>query len=469
MNILNKFSWYEYLIIKNNLADYSPTKGCIIYKPYGLNIWNNIKKILNKKIINLKYKNIYFPLFINNTIFKKNFKHNKGFLKEKIYIIINKKKYIIRPTSESIIWYKYKKYIKSYKKFPILLNQWSNIIRWEKKNKFFLRNNEFLLQEAHSGHINKKNALKEIKKIILLYKYFFKKYISIYTISGLKTKSEKFSGAVFTTTIETFNKKNKFIQIATIHYLGKNFSIPYKVKYINKYNEYKYIYNNSWGTSTRILGSLIMIHSDKYGLIIPPKIAPIKIIIIPIWSNSIKINIKIYKIILFIKNKLKLNNLSYKYDYKNYYSIKKKFIKYEKKGIPIRITIGEKELLNKTIEVFRRDKYMKYNIYYKKFIKNIIKTLNKIQKNLYLKHKLSFKKNIINIKNIKNITNKKKKKIILTYWDGLKNTEKYIKKKTSLSIRCVFYKNLYNYKKIYKKCVFSKKKTFIKIILAKSY
>ncbi|WXB47299.1 MAG: aminoacyl--tRNA ligase-related protein [Candidatus Shikimatogenerans sp. Tmey] len=461
-----KNKWYEELIIKNNLADYSSTKGCIIIKPYGYNIWNNIKNKLNNKIINLKYKNIYFPLLINNKIFKKNLIHNNGFKKEKIYIKINKNKYILRPTSESIIWYKYKKYIKSYKNLPILLNQWVNIIRWEKKNKFFLRNNEFILQEAHSGHKNKKKSLKEIKKIIIFYKLFFKKYLSLYTISGIKPKSDKFSGAVFTTTIETFNK-NKSIQLATIHYLGKNFSIPYKVKYINKYNKYKYIYCNSWGISTRLIGSIITNHSDKHGLIIPPKIAPIKIIIIIIWNNILKNNIKIYKYFLYIINILKKYNISYIYNLSKL-SLKKKFIKYEKKGIPIRITIGFKEFLEKKIEIFRRDKYIKKNINYLILIKYIKHLLNKIQKNLYLKNKLLIKKNLTFIKNFKNI-NKKNNKIFITYWDGSKNSEKKIKKISNLSIRSILYKNLYNYKKKYKTCIYSKKKTFIKIILSKSY
>ncbi|XBT18734.1 MAG: aminoacyl--tRNA ligase-related protein [Candidatus Shikimatogenerans sp. Tcar] len=462
-----KNKWYETLIIKNNLADYSSTKGCIIIKPYGYNIWNNIKKNLNKKIINIKYKNIYFPLLINNNIFKKYLIHKNGFKKEKINIKIHKNKYILRPTSESIIWYKYKKYIKSYKNLPILLNQWVNTIRWEKKNKFFLRNNEFILQEAHSGYKNKKYCLKEIKKIIILYKLFFKKYLSLYTISGIKPKSDKFFGAIFTISIETFNKKNKSIQLATIHYLGKNFSKIYNVKYINKYNKYKYIYNNSWGISTRLIGAIIINHSDKYGLIIPPKIAPIKIIIILIWNNNIKINIKIYKYFIYIKNILKKYNITYKYNL-NKLSPKKKFIKYEKKGIPIRITIGKKEFYKKKIEIFSRDNFKKKSICYKILIKYIINLLNKIQKRLYLKNKIYIKKNIINVKNIKNI-NKNNNKIISTYWDGSKKSEKNIKKISKLSIRCINYNNLYNYKKIYKKCIYSKKKTFIKIYLSKSY
>ncbi|XBT18418.1 MAG: aminoacyl--tRNA ligase-related protein [Candidatus Shikimatogenerans sp. Tduv] len=458
---------YEKLIIKNNLANYSSTKGCIIIKSYGLNIWNNIKKELNKKILYIKYKNLYYPLLINNNILKKNNIHYKGFIKEKIYTKINKNKYIIRPTSESIIWNKYK--IKSYKSLPILLNIWSNVIRWEKKNKFFLRNNEFFLQEAHSGHKNKYYALKEIKKILYIYKNFFKKYLALYTKSGLKSKSDKFSGAVFTLSLETFTPNNKSIQIATIHYLGKNFSIPNNIKYLNNKNKYKYIFSNSWGTSTRLIGAITMIHSDKYGLIIPPKIAPIKIIIIPIWNNFFKFNIKIFKFVNLIKYKLKKHNISYKIDFNYKISLKKKFIKYEKKGIPIRISIGYKEFLKKKIEIFRRDKYKKKKIYYKKNINYIKKLLCKIQKRLYLKHKKHFKKNKIYLKNIKNINKKNKKKIIYTYWNGKKKIEKKIKKKLKLSIRCIPFKYLYNKNKIYKKCFISKKKTFIKIILSKSY
>ncbi|XBT18854.2 MAG: aminoacyl--tRNA ligase-related protein [Candidatus Shikimatogenerans sp. AspAUS03] len=367
-----------------------------------------------------------------------------------------------------MIWKDYKNNIQSYRDLPILLNQWSNVIRWEKKNKFFIRNNEFFLQEAHSGHINKKQSLNEIKKIINLYKLFFKKYLALYTYSGLKSKLEKFSGSNFTYTFEILTKEKKSLQIATIHFLGTNFSKPYKIKFNNIKNKYKYIWSNSWGTSSRLIGSLCMTHVDKYGLILPPKIAPIKIIILLIIKNNYKkykeMNQYIKKILYILKN----NKINFLYK-KVKTNIKQTMNKYENMGIPIRFNIGINEYNNNTIEVFRRDTYRIESIKFFNIIKYINNIFTIIQKKLYNKNKKFTLNNIYKINNNNNINNLLiKKKLFLLNWDGLKKTENYIKKKFKLTLRCIPCKYLfYNIKK--NKSIISNKYTFLKAYFSKSY
>ncbi|WGH26571.1 MAG: proline--tRNA ligase [Candidatus Shikimatogenerans bostrichidophilus] len=479
---------YLNLIIDTKLAYYSTIKGFIILRPYGYKLWENIKNILNKMLIKTNHENVYFPLLIPKKLFTIESNHIKNFSKEcaivthsklkiknnKIIIDPNsklKEELIIRPTSETIIWYTYKKWINTYKDLPILINQWSNVVRLEMRNKFFIRNSEFFLQEGHTAHKNKKDSIKEINIIKYIYKKLIKKYLSIPFISGLKTNLEKFSGAKFTYSFETLTKNGKSIQLATIHFLAKNFSKAFKVIFTNKNGIKKNVWSTSWGISTRLIGAIIMIHSDKKGLILPPKIAPIHIIIIPIIKKKNlflkkKINFIVKKIknFFFIK-KLKIN---IKYDNNFNKTPGYKFYKYEKMGIPLRINIGKKEINKNVIEIIRRDNFKKYifninnNLY-----KKIIKLLNKIQNNLYINAKKNMKKKILKINNYKKFKKyfNKKNGFILSNFNikNNKNLELKIKKETKATIRCIINKKKEG------KCLLSNKKTNKIVIFGKSY
>ncbi|BDT61570.1 MAG: proline--tRNA ligase [Flavobacteriales endosymbiont of Rhyzopertha dominica] len=476
---------YIKLIIKSKIAFFSEIKGFIILRTYGYKIWENIKNILNNILIKTKHKNVYFPLLIPKKIFFIDKNHIKNFYKEcaivthSKFIIKNNKvildpkskleeELIIRPTSESIIWYTYSKIIQSYRNLPILINQWSNIIRLEIRNKIFIRNSEFILQEGHTGHKNKIECINEIIKIKNIYKKFIKNYLCIPFITGFKTNNEKFSGAKFTFTFETIINNYKCLQLATIHYFAKNFSKVYKVKYTNKKGKIKYIWCTSWGISTRLIGAIIMIHSDKNGLILPPKIAPIHIIIIPIiYNNNKNLIYKINKIVYKIKKIFYNKNIIIKYDNNIYKKPGNKFYKYENKGIPLRIIIGKKEIKNNIIEIVRRDNFKKY--YYKinnKLYNKILKIFKKIQINLYYKAKKKMKSNTLIINNykiFKNLFKKKKCGFIIAYYKINKYTELKIKKDTNATIRCLIKK-----KKI-GKCIYTGKITNYIAIFGKSY
>ncbi|WGH26040.1 MAG: proline--tRNA ligase [Candidatus Shikimatogenerans bostrichidophilus] len=476
---------YKNLIIKTKIAFYSKIKGFFIFRPYGLKIWENIKYILNKMLIKTKHKNYYFPLLIPKSLFNIEYNNIKNFYKECAIVthtrfLIKKKKLvidqksklneelIIRPTSEVIIWDTCKEWIQSYKDLPLLINQWVNVVRLEMKNKMFLRNSEFLWQEGHTAHKNKKEAINEIKKIKKIYINLIKKKLSIPFIYGKKTNTEKFSGAKFTYSFETLTNNGKCIQLATIHFLAKNFSKAFKVMYTNKENKKEYVWNTSWGISTRLIGAMIMIHSDNKGLIIPPKISPIHIIIIPIIKKKYyyKYIKKINKIVKKLKKKLKKNKIKIKYDNNLNITPGNKYFKYEKMGIPIRIVIGKKEIKNNFIEIYRRDKDKKYILKLNNKINiKIINILNKIQKNIYKKAKKKMIKNTFIINDYKIF----KKKIInnggfiLSYWDNKKSTELKIKNETKATIRCIINKKKNG------KCIYTGKKTNTKVVFGKSY
>ncbi|MGX7592265.1 proline--tRNA ligase [Candidatus Karelsulcia muelleri] len=478
-------NWYKQIILLSNIAEDSGVRGCMIFKPYGLDIWEHIKKKLNYLLKKTGHKNFYFPLLILKSQLKKEFNHMKGFAKECAIVthsrlkikqrklIIEeesklKNELIIRPTSESIIWDSFKKWIKSYRDLPMLLNQWSNIIRWEMRPRFFLRNSEFFLQEGHTAHSTKKEAIRHCKKILNLYKYFIEDILSIPVIKGRKTKLEKFSGANITYCLEAIMQDGKALQIATSHFLGNNFSRSFNVKYINKKGISKNVWGTSWGISTRLIGAVILTHSDKYGLILPPKIAPIQIVIIPIINKNDDFNIKILdnivdKLIVCLKQK----KISFRYDNSPKYRPGWKFNEYDVKGIPIRLTIGKQEIEKGKIEVFRRDTRKKkyYNI--TKLQKNLIVLLKKIQINL-LKRALILQKKFIckvnNYQEFKKILNTKGG-ILYSHWDGSTSIEKKIKKETSASIICIPSIN----KKEIGQCIYSKNFSKQRVYFAKSY
>ncbi|WP_204097761.1 proline--tRNA ligase [Candidatus Karelsulcia muelleri] len=479
-------NWYKDIILTANIAEASPIRGCIIFKPYGLEIWENIKKNLDYILKKTGHKNFYFPLLILKSDLKKEYNHIKGFAKECAIVTHSRLKFknkklileeesklknelIIRPTSEAIIWDSFKRWIISYRDLPMLLNQWSNTIRWEMRPRFFLRNSEFFLQEGHTAHSTKKEAIRHCKQILNLYKYFIEDILSIPVIKGRKTKLEKFAGAKTTYCLEAILPDGKALQIATSHFLGKNFSRSFNVKYINKKGIYKQVWGTSWGLSTRLIGAVILTHSDKYGLIIPPKIAPIQVVIIPIYkkTESFKIlEIIVSKLIIFLKKK----QITFRYDNRKNYRPGWKFNEYDIQGIPIRLTIGKKEIEKGNIEVFRRDtrKRKKYKI--RNLKKKIIILLKQIQKNL-LKKAVKIQKDFIikvdNYQDFKKII-KTKGGVVSSHWDGSTTIEKKIKKETSASIICIPSKSYIKNKKT-GSCIYSNNYSKQRVFFAKSY
>jgi prolyl-tRNA synthetase len=481
----NESQWYNEIITKANIAEYSKIKGFMIIKPYGFAIWENIQHILNKMLKKTGHKNCYFPLLIPKSYLSKEHDHVKGFAKECAIVTHNKlinknnkitidkssiltEELIIRPTSEAIIWPTFNKWVQSYKDLPILINQWANVIRCEMKTKFFLRTSEFLWQEGHTIHETKQEALLEIKQVMNIYKKFIEKYLCIPVIKGVKSEYEKFAGADKTYCLEAVMKNGKALQIATSHFLGQNFSKAFKVKFIDRKGKLQFPWGTSWGVSTRLIGALIMTHSDDKGLILPPKIAPIKIVIIPIYKNMQElnmINIYIHNIIKI----LKIKKLNFYYDNRTTYSPGWKFNEYEIQGIPIRMNIGKNEVQNQTVELIRRDeKNIKQIINITNMIKKIFFILKDMQNTILKKAQNNTKKFIHFVDNYKDFkkTLQKKRGFILANWDGDVNTEIHIKQETQATIRCII-KNNKKYKK--KKCFFSGKKSKKLVFFAKSY
>lgn len=481
----NYSEWYNNVIKLADLAENSDVRGCIILKPYGYSIWENIQNKLNINIKKTGHQNVYFPLFIPKSYFCKESDHINGFAKECAIITHYKLKlednnitvdenarleeeYIVRPTSETIIWNTFKKWIKSYRDLPLKINQWANVCRWEMRTRPFLRTSEFLWQEGHTAHINIDEAEEEALKMLDIYYNFGKEYLAIPFIKGLKTENEKFAGADKTYTLEALMGDGKALQCATSHLLGQNFSKAFDVKYLSKENKLEYVYGTSWGISSRLIGALIMVHGDKKGLIIPPKIAPIQVIIIPISNNEIILNY-----IKCIENKLVSNNILVKVDYRDYLRPGFKFTEWEIKGIPIRITIGPRDVENNTLEISRRDTSEKVNVQVENIVDVVLNLLNKIQTNLYNKA-LEFRQNhTFKVNDYNTFKNKIENRsgFIIAPWDGTSQTELKIKEETQATIRCIPLNNaeldISNNKN--EKCIYSNNNSKYKVIFATNY
>ncbi|WP_185865113.1 proline--tRNA ligase [Blattabacterium cuenoti] len=480
----NYSKWYNEIISKSGLAEFSGIRGFMIIKPYGYSIWEIIKDKLDKMLKDTGHQNVYFPILISKSLFSKEKKHVNFFSDgcavvthsritkndQKKLIVDPKSKLqeelIIRPTSESIIWKTYKRWIQSYRDLPILLNQWGNAVRWEMRTRLFLRTSEFLWQEGHTAHASKKEAIEEAEKILNIYTNFSEKIMAIPVLKGIKPYTDKFHGSDKTYCIEALMQDGKALQIGTTHFLGQNFSKAFDVKFTNLNGNKEYVWATSWGVSTRLLGAIIMSHSDDKGLIIPPKIAPIQIVIIPIFHEEK--NYLIHEMVDKIFNILKNNKVRIKYDDKKIFTPGWKFNEYEIKGIPIRINIGINEVKNQRIEVFRRDtcekKYFDLNE-----INMIPKLLDDIQKNLYKKALNRTKKLMIRVDNyhdFKNCINSSTGGFILAHWDGKENTLKKIQEETEASIRCIPFNH---YEKEEGKCIYSGNHSFQRVIFAKSY
>lgn len=459
----NYSTWYNELVVKADLAENSGIRGFIVIKPYGYAIWEKLKNKLDKMFKDTGHANAYFPLLIPKSYFELERHNAKEFAKECAIVthyrlktnptnlsklIVDpkaklKEELIIRPTSEAIVWKTYKNWIKSYRDLPILINQWSNVVRWEMRTRIFLRTSEFLWQEGHTAHETKEEAVKETKKIINLYVDFIQNFMGIPVIQGKKTESERFAGAEETYCVEALMKDGKALQAGTSHFLGQNFSKAFDVQFVSKKGKKEYVWGTSWGVSTRLMGALIMTHSDDNGLILPPNIAPIQVIIIPVYYNQEEF-LQTQLVGHNILSELQNNGISVKFDDSNHHKPGWKFSEYEKKGIPIRIVIGPKNIQNKTLELVRRDTCQKSIVNIEVVTFQVKKMLKNIQEFIFNRSK-KFRDSMItyvdSYKDFKNVLYEKGG-FIFAHWDGSHYEEKQIKKETNATIRCIPFNNV---------------------------
>ena len=474
--------WYNDIVQHAELAESSGVRGCMVIKPYGFAIWEKMQQALDVMFKETGHSNAYFPLFIPKSYFNKEAAHVEGFAKEcavvthyrlkndngNIIVDSNAKleeELIVRPTSETIIWDTYRKWIQSYRDLPILLNQWANVVRWEMRTRLFLRTAEFLWQEGHTAHETKDEAIEESKLMINVYAKFAKEFMSMPVIIGTKTENERFAGAIETYCIEAMMQDGKALQAGTSHFLGQNFSKAFDVKFANKQGKLDYVWATSWGVSTRLMGALIMSHSDDKGLVLPPKLAPFQVVIIPIYKGKeelVLIDEKVNDLIQELKSK----GISYKYDNRDTHKPGWKFAEYELKGVPIRLSIGNRDIDNDTIELARRDTLEK-KIYKFDSISNEIKRLlDEIQDNLYNINLKRMKDNTVECVDFDDFSSKISSGFFVkAYWDGTKETENKIKEKTKATIRCIPIEK----SKVMGKCIITGKQSKDKVIFAKSY
>tara|TARA_B100000575_G_scaffold294580_1_gene311738 strand:- start:51 stop:1520 length:1470 start_codon:yes stop_codon:yes gene_type:complete len=475
--------WYNDIITHADLAENSGVRGCMVIKPYGFAIWEQMKSVLDKMFKDTGHVNAYFPLFIPKSFFTKEAKHVDGFAKECAVvthyrlknndageIVVDEdakleEELIVRPTSETIIWDTYKRWIKSYRDLPLLINQWANVVRWEMRTRLFLRTSEFLWQEGHTAHSTSDEAVEETKKILDIYINFIQKTLAVPVIFGTKSDNERFAGAEETYCVEALMQDGKALQAGTSHFLGQNFAKAFDVKYASKEGKLEYVWASSWGVSTRLMGALIMTHSDDLGLVLPPILAPIQVVLIPIYHSQDEfkeITLKLKE----ISDVLKSKNIRVIEDFKDTRKPGWKFSEYELKGVPIRIAMGPKDVKNDSVEIFRRDTLSKQNVQIVDITQHIEDTLNSIQKKLFEKAKKFNKENTHYADNFEDF----KEKInlggfVYAHWDGTSDTENTIKKITKATIRTI----PLNEKSEKGICVYSGKPSSRRVVFAKSY
>jgi len=477
--------WYNELVAKADLAEHSEVRGCMIIKPYGFAIWENMKAELDKQFKKTGHQNAYFPLFIPKSYLSKEASHVEGFAKECAVVthyrlknaedgsgvIVDpeaklEEELIIRPTSETIIWNSFKKWIHSYRDLPLLINQWANVVRWEMRTRLFLRTSEFLWQEGHTAHQTKQEAIIETEKILDIYSDFAENFMAMPVIKGLKSENERFAGADETYCIEALMQDGKALQAGTSHFLGQNFAKAFDVKYSDADGKQEYVWASSWGVSTRLMGGLIMTHSDDLGLVLPPKLAPIHVAIVPIYKGLDQLN-KISNIAKKIKADLEDKGILVVFDDDDKRKPGWKFAQYEMKGVPIRIAIGPRDLENGTLEIARRDTLEKEILQQVGIANKVEHLLSAIQENLFQKAK-DFVDNNTHIANSIEQMNDildNKGGYVLAHWDGTKQTEEKIKDKTKATIRCIEL----NSKKEKGFCILSNKPSNQRVIFARAY
>ena len=452
----NYSQWYNDLVVKADLAEQSAVRGCMVIKPYGYAIWEKMQQQLDKMFKETGAQNAYFPLLIPKSFLSREAEHVKGFAKECAVVTHYRLKsseagdsvevdptakleeeLIIRPTSETIIWNTYKNWIQSWRDLPLMCNQWCNVMRWEMRTRPFLRTSEFLWQEGHTAHATREEAEEEAQKMLKVYADFAEQWMAVPVVQGVKSETERFAGALDTYTIEAMMQDGKALQSGTSHFLGQNFAKSFDVTYLNKENKPEYVWATSWGVSTRLIGALIMTHSDDNGLVLPPKLAPIQVVIIPIAKNEEQLKAIADKLNPFMDDLKKLG-ITVKYDDSNNKRPGFKFADYELKGVPVRLVMGGRDLENNTIEVMRRDTLEKETIPVEGLADYIYKLLDDIQANILKKAKDYRDAHIYECDNYDEFKEKiKDGGFFLCHWDGTEETEAKIKEETQATIRCV--------------------------------
>ncbi|MEJ7609870.1 MAG: proline--tRNA ligase [Ferruginibacter sp.] len=478
--------WYNELVVKSQLADHSAVRGCMVIKPYGYALWENMRDQLDKMFKDTGHVNAYFPLFVPKSLFEAEETNAEGFAKEcavvthyrlkadpnnKGKLIVDpeaklEEELVVRPTSEAIIWNTYKGWIQSYRDLPLLINQWANVVRWEMRTRLFLRTAEFLWQEGHTAHATKEEAVEETEKMLGVYADFVEEYMAVPVIKGVKTASERFAGAEDTYCIEALMQDGKALQAGTSHFLGQNFAKAFDVKFSDKNNKLDYVWATSWGVSTRLIGALIMAHSDDQGLIMPPKIAPLQVVIIPIYKgeeSKAVIDGKSQEII----TELKALGIRVKYDDNDNARPGWKFAEYELKGVPVRIAMGMRDMENNVAEVARRDTKEKQTVSLDGLAEYLKKLLEEIQQNIY-DRALTFRNENLRIADTWDEFVQlldEKAGFVSAHWDGTPETEEKIKEQTKATIRCIPLDN----KQAEGKCILSGKPSRERVLFARAY
>ena len=480
----NYSQWYNELVIKADLAEQSAVRGCMVIKPYGYAIWEKMQHQLDTMFKETGVQNAYFPLLIPKSFLSKEADHVEGFAIECAVVTHYRLKnnpdgqgvvvdpearleeeLIIRPTSETIIWNTYRNWINSYRDLPLLVNQWANVFRWEMRTRLFLRTAEFLWQEGHTAHATKEEAEAKAIEMLNVYADFAEKYMAVPVVKGVKTANERFAGALETYTIEAMMQDGKALQSGTSHFLGQNFAKAFDVKFINKENKLDYVWATSWGVSTRLMGALIMTHSDDNGLVLPPKLAPIQVVIVPIYRSQEQLDTINTKVAPIVEN-LKKQGISVKYDNADNKRPGFKFADYELKGVPVRLVLGARDIENGTIEVMRRDTLEKETVSIEGIEGYVEKLLDDIQNNIYTKalnHRLEMTTKVDTWEDFK--TQIEKGGFILAHWDGTTETEEKIKEETKATIRCIPLDG----EEEEGKCIYTGKPSKRRVIFARNY
>lgn len=478
--------WYIDLVKKADLAENSDVRGCMVIKPYGYSIWEKMQQALDKMFKDTGHVNAYFPLFVPKSMFEAEEKNAEGFAKEcaivthyrlkndpehkgKLMVDPNarlEEELVVRPTSEAIIWSTYKKWIQSYRDLPLLINQWANVVRWEMRTRLFLRTAEFLWQEGHTAHATAYEAIKETEQMLDVYAEFAETFMAMPVIKGKKSEGERFPGAIDTYCIEAMMQDGKALQAGTSHFLGQNFAKAFDVQFTNKEGKMEMVWGTSWGVSTRLMGALIMAHSDDDGLVLPPKLAPIHVVIVPIFKNEAEL-LKISEQADAIANALRKQGYSVKYDNRETHKPGFKFAEYELKGVPVRIAIGPRDLENKTVEVARRDTKEKQVMKIDEVAAKIPALLDEIQENIYnkaLKFRAEMTTQVDSYEEFKKVLDEKGG-FVSAHWDGTSETEAAIKEETKATIRCI----PLNAVEEAGTCIYSGKPSVKRVLFARAY
>ncbi|MFT6215122.1 MAG: prolyl-tRNA synthetase [Roseivirga sp.] len=478
--------WYNELVKKADLAENSPVRGCMVIKPYGFSIWEKMQAELDRMFKETGHSNAYFPLFIPKSYLSKEAKHVEGFAKECAvvthYRLMNdpngkgvivdpdaklEEELIVRPTSETVIWSTYKNWVQSYRDLPLLINQWANVVRWEMRTRLFLRTTEFLWQEGHTAHATKQEALDESTQMMNIYAQFAEEFMAMPVVRGIKSESERFAGALETYCIEALMQDGKALQAGTSHFLGQNFAKAFEVKFTSKEGVQEYVWGTSWGVSTRLIGALIMAHSDDQGLVLPPKLAPIQVVIVPIYKGEVQLKLISEKVAEFTHG-LKKKGISVKFDSRDTYKPGFKFAEWELKGVPVRLAIGPKDLENNSVEIVRRDTGEKELFSLENNLDDKIESLlEDIQTSIYKKafdFRAEKTSSVDTYEEFKQILDSKAG-FVSAHWDGTAETEEKIKEETKATIRCIPLDQVAEEGR----CIYSGKPSHGRVLFARAY